>query len=69
MNRPDLVAALRKLAGDFERLTDPARDDMLFIYEWEPPKYVGGFKKGEIVGYHCRNDEIERLQKEIDSLK
>ena len=37
--------------------------------EWEPPKYVGVFKKGDIVGYHCRNDEIERLQKQIDSLK
>ena len=35
--------------------------------DWDPPEYVGGFKKGEIVGYHCRNDEIERLQKEIDS--
>jgi hypothetical protein len=33
--------------------------------EWEPPEYVGVFKKGEIVGYHCRNDEIERLQKQI----
>ena len=37
--------------------------------EWEPPTYVGAIKEGEIVGYHCRNGEIERLQKEIDSLK
>ena len=36
--------------------------------EWDPPEYVGVFKKGDIVGYHCRNDEIERLQTEIDSL-
>ena len=35
----------------------------------ELPEYLGVFKKGEIVGYHCRNDEIERLQKEIDSPK
>ncbi len=33
--------------------------------DWQPPEYVGVFKKGEIVGYHCRNDEIERLQKQI----
>ena len=33
--------------------------------DWEPPEYVGVFQPGEIVGYHCRNDEIERLQKQI----
>ena len=31
--------------------------------EWKPPEYVGVFKAGDIVGYHCRNGEIERLQK------
>ena len=36
--------------------------------EWEPPEYVGVFKAGDIVGYHCRNDEIDRLQNEIDAL-
>ena len=30
--------------------------------EWEPPDYVGGFKKGEIVGYHRRNPEIAALE-------
>ena len=30
--------------------------------EWQPPEYVGVFKKGQIVGFHCRNDEIARLQ-------
>ncbi|MFT5322329.1 MAG: hypothetical protein ACI8P0_000164 [Planctomycetaceae bacterium] len=34
--------------------------------EWEPPEYVGVFKEGDIVGYHCRNGEIERLQKLLD---
>jgi hypothetical protein len=33
--------------------------------EWEPPAYVGVYKKGEIVGYHCRNHEIERLEREL----
>ena len=33
--------------------------------KWEPPEYVGVFKKGEIVGYHCRKDEIARLQREL----
>ena len=36
--------------------------------DWEPPEYVGVFKEGDIVGYHCRNDEIECLQTEINSL-
>lgn len=35
---------------------------------WEPPSYVGVFKEGEIVGYHCCNEEIEFLEKEIDRL-
>ena len=37
--------------------------------EWQAPEYVGVFKEGEIVGYHCRNDEMERLQKQIDSVE
>lgn len=36
--------------------------------DWESPEYVGVFKEGDIVGYHCRNEEIERLQTELDSL-
>ncbi len=36
---------------------------------WEPPRYVGVFKKGEIVGYHCRNQEIDWLNVEITSLE
>jgi len=36
--------------------------------EWKPPEYVGVFKKGDIVGYHCRNGEIERLQTMIEAL-
>lgn len=36
--------------------------------DWEPPGYVGVLKKGEIVGYHCRNDEIDRLREQIDAL-
>lgn len=34
---------------------------------WDPPDYFGVFKEGENVGYHRRNREIERLQKQIDS--
>ncbi|MEM7795567.1 MAG: hypothetical protein AAF579_14090 [Cyanobacteria bacterium P01_C01_bin.118] len=33
--------------------------------EWEPPEYVGVFKKGEIVGYHRRNGEIAELEERI----
>jgi len=32
------------------------------------PEYASVFTKGEIVGYHCRNDEIEALQRQIDLL-
>ena len=34
--------------------------------DWKPPEYVDVFKQGEIVGYHCRNHEIDRLQADID---
>ena len=56
----------RRLVKQTEKPNEPHVPDW---DEWDPPEYVGVFKKGEIVGYHCRNDEIERLQKLIDSLK
>ncbi len=34
--------------------------------DWEPPEYVGVFQAGDVVGYHRRNGEIERLQQAID---
>ena len=34
---------------------------------WELPEYVGVFKKGDIVGYHCRNADIAWLEKEIEA--
>ncbi|MFT4556672.1 MAG: hypothetical protein ACKVII_22245 [Planctomycetales bacterium] len=36
--------------------------------DWDPPEYVGLFKEGDIVGYHCRNDELKRLDREIEAL-
>lgn len=33
--------------------------------KWDPPEYVGVFKKGDIVGYHRRNGEIERLERAL----
>ncbi len=36
--------------------------------EWEPPEYVGVFRKGEIVGYHRRNDEIAALGEALERL-
>ena len=36
--------------------------------EWEPPEYVGIFRKGEIVGYHRRNDEIAALDEALGRL-
>jgi tetratricopeptide (TPR) repeat protein len=36
--------------------------------DWQPPEYIGVFQKGDIVGYHCRNTEIERLQQAINPM-
>ncbi|MCH8960241.1 MAG: hypothetical protein IH820_02625, partial [Bacteroidetes bacterium] len=36
--------------------------------EWEPPAYVGVIPKGEIVGYHRRNDEIAALGEALERL-
>ena len=60
------VGPAKRLVKQTEKNCEPHVPDW---DEWDPPEYVGVFKKGEIVGYHCRNDEIERLQKEIDSPK
>ncbi len=36
--------------------------------EWDPPEYVGVIRKGEIVGYHRRNDEIAALDEALGRL-
>ena len=36
---------------------------------WDPPGYVGVFKKGDIVGYHCRNEEIAWLEQTLAELE
>ncbi|RLC54702.1 MAG: hypothetical protein DRH89_09170 [Candidatus Cloacimonadota bacterium] len=42
---PDLRRELDALADDFETLSDPARDESLFIYKWQPPDwYDPGWK-------------------------
>ena len=60
------LAEARRLFRQTEKPYEPHMPDW---DEWDPPEYIGVFKKGEIVGYHCRNDEIEGLRKLIDSLK
>ena len=62
----DKLEKARRLVRQTEKPYEPHVPDW---DEWDPPEYVGVFKEGEIVGYHCRNDEIERLQKQIDSVK
>ena len=32
---------------------------------WDPPSYIGAIKPGTIVGYHCRNEEIDWLEQAI----
>lgn len=53
------LAEARRLIQTTEKLYEPHVPDW---DAWECPDYVGVFKKGEVVGYHCRNDEIERLE-------
>ena len=36
--------------------------------EWEPLEYVNVIGKGEIVGYHRRNDEIAALDEALERL-
>ena len=36
--------------------------------EWKSPEYVGVIRKGEIVGYHRRNDEIAALDEALKGL-
>lgn len=53
----------RELIRKMERPYEPHVPDWP---DWEPPEYAGVFKRGEIAGYHCRNAEIEAVQKIID---
>lgn len=39
----NLIEELTLIAEDFDRLSDPARDDATYIYKWDPPVwYIGG---------------------------
>ena len=54
----ETIALVKKTESEYEPY-----EHMHEIWEgtdtkWEPPSYVGLIKKGEIVGYHCRNEEI-----------
>ena len=52
----------RNLVKETEQEYEPHVPDW---EDWEPPEYVGAVRKGDIVGYHCRNEEIERLDQLI----
>ena len=39
IEREELIEELTALAEDFDSLSDPARDDMMFIYEWTAPSW------------------------------
>ncbi len=49
MTDDELREELTSLADDFDSLSDDARDDMLFIYDWKPPVWLDG--NGERGGY------------------
>ncbi len=40
MTDEELLEELTALAEDFDSLSDDARDDELFIYDWEPPEWL-----------------------------
>lgn len=56
--------ATKRLVKESEKTYEPHIPDWK---DWEPPEYIGVFKKGNTVGYHCRNAKIDRLQAEIDA--
>ncbi len=43
MTDDELLEELTSLADDFDSLSDDARDDMLFIYDWEAPVWMNGY--------------------------
>ena len=53
----------KRLIRQTEKPYEPHHSDWT---DWQPPEYVGVFKAGDIVGYHCRNEEIQSLQQAID---
>ena len=55
----------RKLICQTEKPYEPHVPDW---DDWEPPEYIGVFKKGDMVGYHRHNGEIEFLDQRIKSL-
>ncbi len=56
----------RELIRETEKKYEPYVADW---DEWEPPEYIGVFKKGDIVGYHRRDLEIEGLGEAIKTLR
>jgi hypothetical protein len=53
---------VRESIKETERAYEPHVPDW---DEWKPPAYVNVIQSGQIVGYHCRNAEIERLEREL----
>ncbi len=43
MTDDELREELTSLADDFDSLSDDARDDRLFIYDWEAPAWMDGY--------------------------
>ena len=50
MTDEELLEELTALAEDFDSLSDDARDDMLFIYEWKAPVWMDYYPDGPIGG-------------------
>ncbi len=48
-----------------ERTDKPYEPHVPDWSDWQPPEYVGVFKKGDIVGYHRRDPEIAQLEKAL----
>ena len=65
--RPDYISLAREKLDEARRLVEqtekPYEPHVPDWDEWEPPEYVGVFKKGDIIGYHCRDGEIDRLER------
>ena len=67
-----LHLAAKKL-NEAERLVDSTNRPYMAHHSdwngWEPPDYIGVFREGTSVGYHCRDWEIARLNVAIEDAR
>ena len=59
---------LAKARASVRQTEQPYEPHVADWEDWEPPEYIGVFKKGDIIGYHRYNRDIGSLDQRIKSL-